>query len=112
MATLQESLGTFAEWSATPLAVSVQYPEKLRLYAERRGIAFPLLMDEKRSVIKSYGVYHRLGLLPYNPAYNMARPSTFIVDKLGTIRYMYIGSDQFDLARQEEIIGCLKLLGP
>ena len=94
------------------MAVSVQFSEKLRLYAERRGIAFPLLMDEKRSVIKSYGVYHRLGLVPYNPAYNMARPSTFIVDKLGTIRYMYIGSNQFDLPRQEDIVGCLKQLGP
>ena len=112
MATLQENLGTYAELSAAPLAVSVQYPEKLRRYAERRGIAFPLLMDEKRSVIKSYGVYHWVGLLPHNPTYNMARPSTFIVDKLGAIRYMYIGSNQFDLAKQDDIIGCLKLLGP
>ncbi len=111
MATLQKHLGTYAEWSAAPLAVSVEYPEKLRRYAERRGIAFPLLMDKKRSVIKSYGVYHWLGLLAYNPAYNMARPSTFIVDKVGNIRFMYIGSNQFDLAEQEEILGCLKLLG-
>ena len=107
---MQENLGTYAERSATPLAVSVQYAEKLRRYADRRGIAFPLLMDRKRSVIKSYGVYHWLGLLAHNPAYNMARPSTFIVDKLGVIRFMYIGSHQFDLADQEEIIGCLQLL--
>ena len=108
---MQENLGTFAGLSAIPLAVSVQYPEKLRRYAERRGIAFPLLMDEKRSVIKSYGVYHRIGPLPHNPAYNMARPSTFIVDKLGVIRFMYIGSNQFDLPEQEDVTGCLKLLG-
>ena len=50
-------------------------------------------------MIKSYGVYHWLGL----DAYNIARPATFVIDKDLTIRFMYIGSHQFDLAKHEDI---------
>lgn len=65
---------------------------------------FPLLVDKDRSVIKSYGVYHWLSL----EAYNIARPATFIVDKLGLIRFMYIGTHQFDLVDQSEVLESLK----
>ena len=65
---------------------------------------FPLLVDKDRSVIKSYGVYHWLSL----EAYNIARPATFVIDKLGVIQYMYIGSHQFDLVDQSEVVECLQ----
>ena len=57
-------------------------------------------------MIKSYGVYHWLGL----DAYNIARPATFVIDKDLIIRFMYIGSHQFDLVKHEDIIATLKSL--
>jgi peroxiredoxin len=104
LATVQEHLEAYAEWTATPLAIAGQWPRELRGYADKNGITFPLLVDKTRDVIKSYGVYHWLSL----EAYNIARPSTFIIDKTGIIRYMYIGSHQFDLVKQTEILECLK----
>ena len=37
-----------------------------------------------------------------------ARPSTFIIDKTGIITYMYIGTHQFDLVQQTEVLESLK----
>ena len=101
---MQENLEAYAAYTATPLAIAGQWPRELRGYAEKNGITFPLLIDKTRNVIKSYGVYHWLSL----EAYNIARPATFIIDKTGIIRYMYIGSHQFDLAKQTEILESLK----
>lgn len=101
---MQENVEGYAVYTATPLAIAGQWPRELRGYAEKNGITFPLLVDKTRSVIKSYGVYHWLSL----EAYNIARPATFIIDKTGIIRYMYIGSHQFDLAKQREILESLK----
>ena len=110
---------------------------ELREHAERSGITYPLLLDVDQSTIKSYGVYHWFGLAGHNFAYNIfrpatfiadklgyplsnsigladrnlrnsiARPATFIIDELGVIRYMYIGSNQFDLAAPEEVLAHL-----
>ena len=101
---MQENVEGYAAYVATPLAIAGQWPRELRGYAEKNGITFPLLVDKTRSVIKSYGVYHWLSL----EAYNIARPATFIIDKTGIIRYMYVGSHQFDLAKQTEILESLK----
>ena len=101
---MQENVEGYAAYTATPLAIAGQWPRELRGYAEKNGITFPLLVDKTRSIIKSYGVYHWLSL----EAYNIARPATFIIDKTGIIRYMYIGSHQFDLAKQPEILESLK----
>ena len=104
MSAVQENVEAYAAYTATPLAIAGQWPRELRGYAEKNGITFPLLVDKTRSTIKNYGVYHWLSL----EAYNIARPSTFIIDKTGIIRYMYIGTHQFDLAKQTEILESLK----
>ena len=39
-----------------------------------------------------------------------SRPATFIIDRPGTITYTYIGSNQFDLAEQDEILDHLDSL--
>ena len=103
---MQEQVASYAEQGAIPLAIAGQWPRELRGYAERNGITYPLLVDKERRVIKNYGVYHWLSL----EAYNIARPATFIIDKRGVIRYMYIGSHQFDLAKQTEILACLRTI--
>ena len=104
MAAVQEHADSYKEYETTPLAIAGQWPRELRGFAERNGIMFPLLVDKDRSVIKSYGVYHWLSF----EAYNIARPATFIVDKQGLIRFMYIGSHQFDMVDQAEVLDCLK----
>lgn len=89
---------------AAVLSIVGQWPREVRRYAETHDIGFPLLTDKEREVIKSYGVYHWLGF----DAYNIARPATFVIDRDLIIRFMYIGSHQFDLAKHEEIVAALR----
>ena len=52
------------------------------------------------------------GLADHNLRRSIARPATLIIDRRGIITYTYIGSNQFDLAEQEEILDHLDSLTP
>lgn len=69
-------------------------------YLKKTPAPFPYLFDEDRAVTKSYGVYHRLGL----DAINIAHPASFVVDAKGIVRWVYIGSTQFDRAPMERVL--------
>jgi peroxiredoxin len=76
-------------------------PEK---YFAEHPISFPFLLDEDRSVTKSYGVYQRLR----KDAFNIAAPATFVVDKNQKIQFAYAGSGQHDRAPMEQVMAALK----
>ncbi len=66
-------------------------PEK---FLAEHPISFPFLLDEDRAVTKAYGIYRRLAL----DAFNIARPATFVADRKGVLRFVYVSSDQKDRA--------------
>src|SRR3954466_3614564 len=66
--------------------------------------SFPFLLDEDRKVTREYGVYHRIGL----DAFNIARPSSFVIDPTGIIRYLHMGTTQTDRAPMEEVLAALE----
>jgi peroxiredoxin len=57
-------------------------------------------LDEDRDVTKKYGVHHALA----TDALNIAHPSTFAIDRSGTVRYIYRGENQQDRAPLEEVV--------
>ncbi len=64
-------------------------------------LPFPVLCDEDRAVIKRYGVWHPIGV----DAFNMARPASLLIDgQRRAIRYMFVGSNQFERADLESIL--------
>jgi peroxiredoxin Q/BCP len=75
-----------------------------RKFLEEHPTPFPFLLDEDRTVTKTYGVYHRLGI----DAINIAHPATFVVGRDGLIRYIYVGSSQTDRPPVETVIEELK----
>jgi peroxiredoxin len=81
------------------LAIVAQKGEAVRRYVEETGLAFDILVDETRTVAKSYGVWHAWGL----DAYNIARPAVFLIDRSGTIRYSFIAKRQDQYPSPEEI---------
>jgi peroxiredoxin len=103
---LQAHLNEYADLGAAVIGAVGQWPREVRQYAESHNITFPLLIDKDRKAIKSYGVYHWLGL----DAYNIARPSAFVIDKAGIIQFMHVASHQFDLPKHKGLIACLKTL--
>ena len=77
-------------------------PEK---YLAEHPVSFPFLLDEGRAVTKAYGIYHRLA----HDAINIARPATFIVDRRGMLRFVYVSSDQNDRADISSLLQQLQL---
>ena len=73
-------------------------------FFDQHPLSFPFLLDEDRSVTKSYGVYHRLGV----DAFNIARPATFVIGRDQTIRYLYVGASQVDRAPFDDVLEALK----
>jgi len=73
-------------------------------YLAAHPISFPFLLDEDRSVTKAYGLYHRFG----HDAINIAHPASLVVDRGGTVRYIYRGDSQTDRAPVEEILDAVK----
>ncbi len=78
-------------------------PEK---YFAGHPISFPFLLDEDRRVTRAYGVYHRLGL----DAVNIAHPATFVVDRGGLARLIYVGLDQRDRMPVDAIVRVLRTI--
>jgi len=81
------------------VAVVSQSSVVVRRYIEDAGLPFNILVDESREVLKSYGVWHRLGL----DAWNIARPALFLIDSSSRIHYSFVGDSQEEFPSPEEI---------
>ena len=75
-------------------------PEK---FLEKHPIASVFLLDEDRVVTKAYGLHHALG----TDALNIAHPATLVVDRGGSVRYIYRGDNQLDRAPLDEVLVAL-----
>ena len=82
------------------VAVVAQGSTAVRRYVEDKGLPFNILIDESREVSKAYGVWHRIGL----DAWNIARPSLFMIEPSGAIRYSFVAASQDDFPAHEEIV--------
>ena len=89
------------------MAVVAQRSEKVKRYIEDTGLPFDILIDDARETVKAYGVWHPVGF----DAWNVARPSLFLIDRTGTIRYAFVADVQTEFPEHEEIVGELKKLG-
>ena len=69
-------------------------------YLAEHPVSFPFLLDEDRSVTKAYGLYHRLG----HDAFNIAHPATLLIDRAGTVRFIYLGVSQTDRIPLEAVL--------
>ncbi|MDQ3829259.1 MAG: peroxiredoxin family protein [Candidatus Tectomicrobia bacterium] len=103
---MQTYLPIYHALGAEVVAIVGQRAAKVAEYHSGRGFAFPILVDPDRTVIKRYGVYHRLGLT----AFNIARPATFLIDREQHIRFIYISRGQSDRPDHETLVTELQKL--
>ena len=82
------------------VAVVAQSSTAVRRYVEDKGLPFNILIDGSREVAKAYGVWQRIGL----DAWNIARPSLFLIEPSGRIRYSFVSRNQGEFPSHEEII--------
>ena len=77
--------GAIKDHNAIVVAISVDNLSNAQTMASNSGVSFPILYNPDKDVVKAYGV-----LNPQDN--NLARPSTFIIDSSGVIRWKYLGS--------------------
>jgi peroxiredoxin len=82
------------------VGVLAQDRHSVRRYIEETGLPFDILIDERRDMLRAYGVWHRAGL----DAWNIARPAVFLIGQDGTISYSFVGDTQREYPSQEEIV--------
>jgi peroxiredoxin len=82
------------------VGVLAQNREAVQRYIEESGLPFDILIDERRDMMRAYGVWHRIGL----DAWNIGRPAVFLIDQDGTIAYSFVGDNQREFPTQEEIL--------
>ena len=105
---MQAHVQTYQELGAEVLGITAQRATKAEKYRTSHGLTIPILIDPDRTVIKRYGVYHRIGLT----ALNIARPAAIIIDREGRIRFMYVGADQVDWPDHATLVAELQKLRP
>ena len=82
------------------MAVVAQRSEKVKRYIEDTGLPLDILIDDTRDTVKAYGVWHRVGF----DAWNIARPSLFLIDRGGNIRYAFVADVQTEFPEHEVIV--------
>lgn len=101
MGHIRDNFEEYRTRKAGVVGIVAQDPAKVKEYLEgkKKGYPFPLLVDEDRSVVKKYGVHVKFNF----ESYNIARPSNFILDRVGVIRYVHVGYHQADFPGDREL---------
>jgi thioredoxin-dependent peroxiredoxin len=84
----QADIAKFADAGTQVIAISVDGQARNKKFAEALGAQFPILSDEGRTVSSHYDV-----LMPF---IRLAKRTTFVVEKDGTIQRIESGSGALD----------------
>jgi peroxiredoxin Q/BCP len=102
LTSLAEDYEKIKQAGADLLAISVDKPEFAWSMSQTTGAKFQLLSDVDHKVIEAYGIFNA------NEHNGIAFPSTFVLDKTGVIRYMYVGRTPTDRPPDESILDQVK----
>ncbi len=83
----EENLAAIKRKGAMVIGVSGDSPESHRKFASRYDLTFPLATDEKRDIMKKYGVWKEKKL--YGKTFLGVIRTTFIVDEAGVVTHVF-----------------------
>jgi len=90
-----------------PVAISVDSPEQSADLVRKGRFRYTFLSDPKAEVIRRYDLLHKGG---GEKGQDVARPAEFLIDKSGTVRWVYLTDDFRVRARPEALIEAAKTL--
>ncbi len=99
---LAEDYNKIKAAGAELLAISVDDQSYAWSMGQTTGAKFNILSDADKKTINAYGI------LNAQEHGGIAKPSIFIVDKDGRIRYLYVGKDAGDRPPDETILEQVK----
>lgn len=95
---MKENADKYKQLNIPIIIIVGQKKESVKKWLDVNPMPFPFLIDEDRSVIKAFDVYHPLGLAAYKIAY----PSLFLISDEGKVVYSYVGKNQSDRPSDEQ----------
>jgi peroxiredoxin Q/BCP len=102
---LRDRYSEFQQRNAEVIAVAPDTPERAHAYFQQHDIPFPCLADPDRRVFRQYDVKSAMISLGQ-------RPAVFIIDAEGTVRFAYLGFQQWEIPTIDETLAELdKLTG-
>ena len=99
----QENLSAVKKKGAIVLGISADSASSHAKFAKKYDLSFPLLSDEKREVLKAYGVWKEKSM--YGRKYMGIERTTFIIDEEGMIARIF-PKVKVD-GHTEEVLGAL-----
>ena len=96
---LSENKPIIDDLGVNVVVVLGQKKESVIHWLENNPLPFPVLVDEDRSVIKKFDVYHLIGI----DALNIAHPSVFLVSPEQKIVFGYVGRTQMDFPKPNQL---------
>jgi peroxiredoxin Q/BCP len=83
----QDNLKAIEKKGAVVVGVSPDGTDSHRKFAEKYELTFPLVSDEKKEIVKKYGVWKEKSL--YGKKYMGVERTTFIIDGKGTVSHIF-----------------------
>jgi len=88
---LERKRAAFAREGLNVASVTYDSAAVLKSFAERKGIAFPMLSDPESKIIRDFGILNET--VPKGPFYGVPYPGTYVVDASGVVRKKYFEND-------------------
>jgi peroxiredoxin len=101
---VRDNINSLQNENTQVIAISVDSPFSLDVWAAKEGYDFPLLSDFNKEVSSAYGVLYE-NLLGFR---GISKRSAFVVDKNGAVQYAWVTEDASKLPELEPIRECLQ----
>jgi len=83
----RDGMKVFQKKGAVVVGASIDSPESHRKFADKFDLPFALVSDEKKELVKKYGVWKEKSM--YGKKYMGIERTTFVIDGSGTITHIF-----------------------
>jgi peroxiredoxin len=110
LAAITRDYQQFQELNAAVVAVSGEEVEKGKTLLQKLNLPFVLLSDTSFEAIDRYGVRNPIvhDALKERGISKLPKPSAFVIDGTGIVRYRYIGKNAPDRPKNEDLLRALR----
>ena len=93
----RDSMAQLIDLQAQIIGIDITVPSSNKRFSEKNRLPFPVLADYKREVFQKYGLDFPhctdSGCCWGSGCYPIAKPSIFLLDQQGIIRYMWVSDN-------------------
>jgi thioredoxin-dependent peroxiredoxin len=100
---LRDDHDRFEALGVRVLAISAESARAGERYLKANPMPFPVLVDDDHAVFDSYDVGSKALSLGQ-------RPAVFVIDATGVVRYDHVGTQQWQIPSDADVLGLLERL--